>query len=764
MNQWRSFLFFSLMCSGFATSELCAQTKNLPGLGLAITKAKGAIVADGVLDEEDWKSASVATNFFLNYPVDTLAPTFQSEARLTFDDHFFYVSFVCYDDNKPDVMQSLRRDIEWSLNDNIGIYMDPYNDFTNGFFFTITPYGVQSEGIMSGGGSDRDNSYSNSWDNKWYSKVKRYEDKWIAELAIPLKSFRYNQQVKEWNVTFVRQDLKRNQISSWIATPIQYIPASLAYSGKLLWQDNPPHAGTNISLIPYTIASTSKDSENGEPVKNTINAGFDAKVSVTPSLNLDLTVNPDFSTVEVDRQVINLTRFEFQFPERRQFFLENSDLFSAPGFTSLTQPFFSRRIGLAIDSNKSLVKVPILFGARISGKIGSKWRIGAMDLQTKSSEKLGLPDQNYAVGVLQRQVFSRSNFDVFFVNKQSLGLGQYDSTTYYHESLVKKVWNGSDTVTRLNSYSRVAGADFNLLTKNNRWTGKVYYHRSFDNYSQGNNYSHGGFLTYTSRVINTSAGYIGLGKNYNAEAGFVPNRAVYPGNYGARVSTDIKLYPKSGPLVLMMPGFVLFYSMLPDGTKTDRSVVLNYAANFKSTAQLLFSLSNIYQKLPSDFDVLYPVGDSVLLKGQEFKWKEFNLKYTSNTRKTFTYSFMTSGGEFYNGRRAQLAGTIGYRLQPYGSLSVTVDYNDIKMPEAYGSAKFLLISPRLDFTFTDKLFLTTFVQYNDRYDNVNLNARFQWRYKPASDFFLVYTENYLPEHLITKNRALVLKFTYWFNL
>ncbi|MEK6783723.1 MAG: DUF5916 domain-containing protein [Bacteroidota bacterium] len=764
MNKCRLFLYLTVLLLGFEFDEALAQTRNEPGLGLAITKAKGIIVADGVLDEEDWKTAAVATNFFLNYPVDSLAPTFQSEARLTFNDHFFYISFVCYDDNKPDVMQSLRRDFEWPLNDNIGIYMDPYNDFTNGFFFSITPYGVQSEGIMSGGGSDRENSYNNSWDNKWYSKVKRYEDKWIAELAIPLKSFRYNQHVKEWNVTFVRKDLKRNQTSSWIATPIQFIPASFAYSGKLLWQENPPHAGTNISSIPYTVASSTKDSENGEPVKNTVNAGFDAKVSITPSLNLDLTVNPDFSTVEVDRQVINLTRFEFQFPERRQFFLENSDLFSAPGFPSLTQPFFSRRIGLAQDSTDDLVKVPILYGARISGKIGSKWRIGAMDLQTKSSKGLGLPEQNYAVGVLQRQVFSRSNFDIFFVNKQSIGLGEYDSSKYYHEDLVKQVWNGSDTVTQLNTFSRVAGADFNLLTKNNRWTGKAYYHRSFDNYSEGDNFSHGGFMAYTSRVINSGAGYIGLGKNYNAEAGFVPNRAVYPGNYGSRVFTDIKLYPKSGPLVLMMPGFVLFGSMLPDGTKTDRNLMLNYAASFRSTAMLLVTVSDIYQKLPSDFDILDPVGDSVLLKGQEFRWKEFNLKYTSNARSTFTYSIISSGGEFYNGKRAQLAGTIGYRVQPYGSLSLTVDYNDIRLPDAYGSAKFLLISPRLDFTFTDKLFLTTFVQYNDRYDNVNLNARFQWRYKPASDFFIVYTENYFPGNLITKNRALVVKFTYWFNL
>lgn len=757
--------FVAFLISGMEAEEALAQTRNKPGHGLSIAKAKGEIVLDGALDEEDWKTADVAHDFFLNYPVDSLPPAFQTEARLTFNDHFFYVSFVCYDDSKRDVVQSLRRDIDWSLNDNVGMYMDPYNDFTNGFYFTITPHGVQSEGIMSGGGASGDDSYNNNWDNKWYSKVTRYEDRWIAELAIPLKSFRYNHNIDNWNVTFVRQDLKRNQISSWIATPIQFIPASFAYSGKLNWKERPPHAGTNVSLIPYGIASSSKDSEKGEPAKNTINAGFDAKVGLTPSLNLDLTFNPDFSNVEVDRQVINLTRFEFQYPERRQFFLENSDLFSTPGFTGFTQPFFSRRIGLERDSTGNLVRVPILYGARISGKIGPKWRIGVMNLQTKKKESLGLPDQNYTVAVVQRQIFARSNIGLTFVNKQSLGVSDYDSTKYYHDNLLKKYWTGEDTITKLNLYNRVIGADFNLITRNNRWGGKAYYHRSFDNFSDGDNYSHGAYLSYTTRHINAMAAYVSLGRNYNAEVGFVPSMDVYPGNYGGVSQVNYIFYPKKWKsIVLMTPGLGIDYTALPDGTLTDRTYTATYGANFRSTAQFLATGKRIFQRLPEDFDVLYPMGDSVLLRGQEFEWTEFNVKYFSDTRKTFTYSLNLTGGQFYNGERTGIGGTVAYRFQPFGSFSVTFDYNDVRLPEAYGRAKFILVSPRLDFTFTDKLFLTTFVQYNDRYDNVNLNARFQWRYKPASDFFLVYTENYFAESLIARNRALVLKFTYWLNL
>jgi hypothetical protein len=751
-----TFLIILLLVSTLSYSQ------NKRGTGLSVVRTNEPIKIDGLLDEPAWKEAAVASNFFLNYPVDSLPASFQTEARVTFDDNFFYVSFICYDDSLPDVIQSLRRDFQWDLNDNVGIYMDPFNDFTNGFFFGVNTYGVQREGLMSGGGTQRE-GYNINWDNKWYSAVQRMDDRWIAELAIPFKSFRYNQGESVWNVNFVRQDLKRNQVSSWVATPIQFFPSALAWTGQLNWQTPAPATGTNISFIPYVLASTSRDNENHES-KNVLNAGFDAKVGITPSLNLDLTVNPDFSTVDVDQQVVNLTRFEYQFPERRQFFLENSDLFSAPGFTSITQPFFSRRLGLINDSSGNLVKVPILYGARISGKLGPNWRVGMMNLQTQKTRSLGLPSQNYTVGVLQKQVLKRSNFDIFMVNKQSLGLGDYDSTNYYHDSLVKDFWNGSDSVKKLNSYNRVLGADFNLITPSNKWGGKVYYHHSFDNFSTSDAYSYGAFVSYTTRKINIMTGGIGLGKNYNAEVGFVPNLAVYPGTYGGIMMTDLKFYTKGGPLVLVMPGFTYDTNFIPDGTLTDRTVTLRSVMNFRNTAILTASLKNSYQKLPMDFDVLDPKGDSLFLKGQEFQWNEFEVKYTSNTRKLFTYMVTLNGGEFYNGHRTGLAGTLSYRVQPFGSISVMGAYNNIILPEAYGSAKFLLISPRFDFTLTDKIFLTTFVQYNDRYDNVNLNARFQWRYKPASDFFIVYSENYLPENLFSKNRALVVKFTYWLNI
>lgn len=753
-----SFFLFWGMLPVISTAQV---VKNKPGTGLGIVKASGSIQLDGKLEEPDWTNAAVATNFFLNYPVDSLPPTYQSEARMTFDEHFLYVSFVCYDDSKPDIVQSLRRDIDWDRNDNIGIYFDPFNDYTNGFYFTITPFGVQSEGIISAGGQDGDGSFNNSWDNKWYSHATRYHDRWIAELAIPLKSFRYSHTSKEWNVTFLRNDVKRNQVSSWIATPIQFIPASFAYSGKLHWETSAPHAGANISLIPYVATVASQNIEENKPVSTSMTIGGDAKVALSPSLNLDLTINPDFSNVEVDQQVINLTRFEFQFPERRQFFLENSDLFSTPGYPD-TRPFFSRRIGLVTDSTGSAKQVPILYGARISGKIGKNWRVGLLNMRTEEKASLGLPDQMYSMAIVQRQIFSRSNIDFFIVDKQSLGLGSFQSGRFYQKDLIRKV--GNDTV--LNLYNRVIGTDFNLVTKSNKWFGDFYYHQSIDDFHSSKNYSAGAFLGYRDRHLGVFFGNNTVGKNFVAETGYLPKMDVYPGYWSGFGRVEGTAYPKSKKIATMTSGIESNYTFIPDSIRTDLNLSVDFAINFLNTSNISLSLSNIYQRLTENFSPLSPKVETKLLMGDPFHWNEFQIEYNSNTRKVFTYNLQASGGQFYSGKRQSYSGTLSYRYQPYGSLSVTADYNSLQMGENFGDAEFLLIRPRLDFTLSTKLFLTTVLQANSRYESLNLNTRLQWRFRPASDLFIVYSyvDSKLPVTSKSSDQALVIKFTYWLNL
>lgn len=740
-----------------------AVAQNKPGTELPIRKAQGLITLDGKLDEPDWQHAAVAKDFYLNFPVDTAFAPFQTEARLTFDDHNFYLSFVCYDDQTPDIVQSLRRDFDYDNNDNVGFTLGPYNDRINGFFFVITPRGVQMEGTVSGGGASGDN-FSATWDNKWYSHVEKYEDRWIAEIAIPFKSFRFKSNLKEWNINFIRWDRKRNLSSTWVAVPIQFDSGSFGYSGQLVWEDPSPAATTNISIIPYVAGLSSVDRQVS-PRKRTsdLNAGFDAKIGVTPSLNLDLTVNPDFSQVEVDQQVINLTRFEFRFPERRQFFLENSDLFDQAGYPS-ARPFFSRRVGLTRDTSNNIQQVPILYGARLSGSINKEWRVSALNMLTQEKEELGLPNQLYTVATVQRNFWKQSNISVTYVEKQSLGVSRFDSLKYFNEELWQPKVNNNDTTWVLNDYNRVLTTDLELLSSDNRWYGSFYYSASFDPHLEGKNQSGFGFINYRSRNFQAMYGEAFIQENYNAEAGFVPTRGVYPGFQNSFTNIEGIFYPDSKHIVRMGPSLNAEISRIPGGSVTDKSLSLGYGFNFRNTSELEFSYFLTYQKLTNTFNPIDGEKYTSFLEGEDYTWAGVGIGYRSDQRKIFNFSTGINYGGFYNGNLLNVNGSLNYRYQPIGSVAIRYDYNAIDLPDNYGKEKLFLIGPRIDLTFTDKIFLTTFIQYNNLADNINLNARFQWRYKPASDFFVVYTENYLPQHLASKNRALVFKLTYWFNL
>jgi hypothetical protein len=515
----------------------------------------------------------------------------------------------------------------------------------------------------------------------------------------------------------------------------------------MIWDELPPPPGTNISLIPYMKGATSKNSEEGTPVENDFDIGFDAKISLTPSLNLDLTVNPDFSQVEVDRQVTNLSRFELFFPERRQFFLENSDLFANLGFRGV-HPFFSRRIGL---------QSPIQAGGRVSGKINEDWRVGLMDINTgesgakyssdESLERGAIPGQNYAVAVLQRQVFARSNITASFINRESFNLN-YEK----HDS-------------SFSDYNRDLGLEYNLYSASNLWNGKFLLHKSFSPHLSGDDVFHAAQLEYDAKKFNVEWAHEYVGTHYNAEVGFVPRTGYY------QFSPDFRytFFPNSRNLVSHGPKFDINYIMDTDFKKTDSEIQLVYDFEMLNRSSFGFGVAHNYIRLLEPFDPTNSGGEE-LPEGSDYSWWGAGFQYNSTSRNLFAYEAGGSYGGYFNGTLLSFEGGAGYRFQPYGSINVDFSFNDIKLPEPYTSISYLLISPRMELTFTNKIFLTTFVQYNEQADNVNINARFQWRFLPASDIYLVYTENYLTKDYLgtpdftSKNRALVLKMTFWYNV
>lgn len=709
------------------SSFLSAQKKNVD-YRYAIRHTVSPIEINGGLEEETWQTATVATDFFMVLPMDTSRAELRTEVRMAYDERFVYISAVNFQSH-PVRIESLRRDWAFGKNDNFIFFMDPFDDQTNGFTFGANAAGAEWDGQQYEGGTA-----DLSWENRWFSAVKRYPDRWVFEAAIPFKTLRYKKNITRWGINFSRNDLTTTEKSSWAPVPRQMPTASLAYTGVLDWDAPPPRAGRNISLIPYALGGGTKNYRPDEqPFDGRADVGLDAKVAITSSLNLDATINPDFSQVEVDRQVTNLDRFELFFPERRQFFLENSDLFNNLGLTNL-RPFFSRRIGL---------NAPIHGGARLSGRLDKNWRIGVMDIQTGETDDSGAPAQNFGVLTFQRRVLSRSNLTGFFINKQS-----FDSEQYPNQP----------------AYNRNAGLEYNMASKNDVWRGKFLIFKSFDPNSQGDDYAAAANLRYNNRKFNWELRQEYVGKNYNPEVGYLPRRGYHKTTYNA----NYNFFTKNKVLLTHSPGVSGFTYMNEFGNSIENETAFFYNLTFRSRDVFIAWVGNNYVKLLEGFDPTNFTGIKIPA-GTQHIWNSWGTSFTSRPQSLFTYGWDTRYGGYYaNGTRLRLAVNAAYRVQPYGSLALAAEYNDIQFPQdnTYGliNASFWLFGPRLDVTFTKKIYFTAFLQYNEQADNVNLNTRFQWRYAPASDLYIVYTDNYLPEGFAVKSRAFVLKLTYWWSL
>jgi len=684
---------------------------------LHVKKASGPIKLDGVIDEPDWLKAEKAKDFSVVLPVDTGFAKSPSEVVMTYDNKAFYIG-VTFFDTIPGkrIMESFRRDFVFSNNDNFLVFFDTFLDQTNGFSFGASASGAKWDGTMSGGAASNLN-----WDCKWDSKTVHYDDRWVIEMKIPFRSIRFKSGTDRWYVNFSRLDLKTNEKSAWAPVPRQFPTASLAYTGVLQWDEPLPKSKMMFSVIPYIFGSAARNMEAGGKTTYRKDFGFDAKLGLTTSMNLDLTYNPDFSQAEVDQQVTNLDRFELFFPEKRQFFLENSDLFSNYGFNSVT-PFFSRRIGL---------DAPVLAGARLSGKINNNWRLGFLDMQTEKTDNQ--LSRNFMVASLQRKLFSRSNIGMILVNKE-----------YMDEPGARK-------------FNRIAGVDYNLASKNNEWNGKLFYHRSFTPENPEKQYAQGASLTYNTRRIHASVAQASVGQNYTAETGYVRRKG-----YNLLNPEFSLLWIPNKKVVshgFEVEGDYFFDS---EYAQVDHEFALAYKLEFRSRATLAAGVMDFFTRLTEDFDPTH-ISQTVLKKDTEYSSKAWFVEYHSDTRKVFNFTTTFGTGGFYNGDIKFLEGQMTYRYQPYLNMSVNYSYNDIILPAPFERARFWLLGPKFDLTLSDKIFFSSFVQYNEQIENMNINLRFQWRYKPVSDLFVVYTDNYYTGNWSPRNRALVLKLSYWFN-
>lgn len=732
------FIFLMLTMGTFAR----AQQTNL-NYRYAIKPANFSVNIDGVADEEGWRLIDKIPNLMNHWPMDTGMAQAKTEVQLTFDKDFLYLMARCYD-NGTRIIQSLKRDNldgYWN-SDNLSLLLDPMNSRQNGIMFGVNAGGAQMEALVNSTGVNVDADAN--WDNKWYSAVKQYPDHWLIEMAIPFKTLRYDPSSTEWSMNIIRGDLQRNVYSTWTQFPLNYDGISLNFLGSLDWPKAPEPSKGNIVLIPYMAGGTQRDFEDEKgqtSYKQTFDTGLDAKIAVTSSLNLDLTLNPDFSNVDVDQQVTNLSRFSIFFPERRNFFLENADLFSNFG-TWEVQPFFSRQIGL----NKG-EQIPILYGARLTGNLNPRLRLGLMNLQTRESGDFAA--NNYSVAAVHQRVLKNSVIKAIFMNRQSTGVSNKET-----------------------DFARNGGLEFQYVHPNGKWNNAFLIHASQTDEKLGDNMHLGITGEYQGRHLRSGWVFDRVGENYITELGFNPR--LY--NYNAvteettrsaytRVNPWLRYiwYPSAASSSLNMHGLRTWHMawLNEGGSLNERGHGVGYDFIFKNTSEMRFNrlFKEVNLPVPTNF-----IDSGNPLPASNYKFTEYWVNYNTDQRKLLSTDWRIGYGDFYNGQKFNFSGGLNLRTQPWGSFGVNYTLNRVELAEGFGETTLHLLRANVDISFSNSMFWTTAVQYNSQSENYNVFSRFQWRFKPMSDFFLVYTDNYTTDGLNIKNRQIVFKITYWFNM
>ena len=738
-----NFLRFFLLFYFWVLSYVLFAQNNGEVYQLNIQRMDEKIHLDGVLDESFWEDVEIATNFWLNFPVGgtPVDDEVQTTVKITYDDDFIYLGVECYGKG-PFLVQSLKRDNDSFWNgDAFAVVFDPVNERTNGVIFGVNPAGVQTEALITGEPARRGgqlSGYNKAWDNKWYTQASVTENGWTAEMMIPFKSLRFGRK-GHWGINFIRVDAQNNANHSWAPVPIQFYGTDLGYLGQLIWDKPPRNEKGNISLVPYLLGNVYKDYESKSDLSQSFALGMDAKIAINSNLNLDLTVNPDFSQVDVDEQQTNLTTVNLRFPERRLFFLENSDIFS--NFGTNAKPFFSRKIGLDDDGNT----IPIIYGARLSGNLNKNLRIGLMNTQTQEQE---LPGNNYSSFALHQRILKRAVLRGYFHNR----VGYTDGSIQEDD------------------FNRIGGLEFNYSSEDSKWRAVTGYGLAFSNENQNENYLFNLFGGYGGRAFNVMVNISGLGDNYINDFSLIPRQKHYDALEDTTyilgfnhwwATMGYKFYPEN--TFINQHGFSLTTN--GDRTATSNELIqdkhqLSYKFLMKNTSTLDLTYAH------EGVNLLYPFGftDNEPLPAQLYRFDYGQIKYVTDRRREIK---LTSGfryGSFYNGTRTEFSLAVDYRVQPWGNFSLNFVQNDLEFSGNYGAEQLLLFGPKAEINFSKNFFWTTFMQYNTQSDNFNINSRLQWRYMPMSDLFIVYSDNYMVEYFGPRNRGLVLKLNYWFNL
>ena len=687
------------------------------------------IVVDGRLDEPVWVNADVGTGFTQREPREGEPASERTEFSIAYTPSTLYVAVRAFDREPLKIIaKEMERDGTLVADDSILLVFDTFLDGRNSFAFATNPNGARHDALITDEGRD----INPQWDGVWAASSRRTAEGWVAEIAIPFSTLRFDPKIDRWGLNVQRLIRRKGEEVNWASLPRE------AGSFRVVSAYRVSLAGTltgleglrrtrSLDIKPYLLASASEELPAGTS-ESELDGGLDVKWGVTKSLTLDLTYNTDFAEVEVDDLQINLTRFSLFFPEKREFFLENAGIFDfgpvqrVPWEPALMKAFFSRRIGL--DGGQT---VPIEAGVRLTGRMG-EWNVGVLGIGTEETDlegRLG-PQTGFAVARVKRNFGARSSVGGIFTQRNPDG-GAAESL-YGFDIEIKPTQR-----LQMNGYwsrSELPGVD-------------------------GDDASFGAGFEYSGPTLTAAVDLIESEVNFDPGVGFLLRR-------------DFRMF---NPQVLWQPrierGVIRSwwaevthqrFDRSSDGSlESERTLFAPIGMAFESDDFWQFGIIRTNEQLFSEFEIFPGVVIPQGLYGFDDWWF---LVSTDDSRPVAWTSF-NEWGEFYEGDWASLIQSLDFRLSRFVRASTSWVHNDVQLPQ--GDFEINLWSQGVDLSFTPDLRLNMIVQYNDAAEDLGVNLRFHWIYRPGADIFLVYNENWTAPSLSerrTEGRQLILKVTY----
>ena len=700
-------------------SVTSAQDSMPPGASiksLDITRINPAPNIDGILDEAAWSQATLVSDMHQIEPTEYSAPSQETYVYVYYDDDALYVGVKLMDSDPESMISNVLRQGERFWSDELfAVMIDSFNDKRNGYRFQVNPNGVRMEAIYVNTASADFN-----WNGIWEAAATKTDAGWSAEMAIPFKTLSFNPNNDTWGINFERNISRGEESVGWVSRNQTINPsvAGIAIGFEDL------QLGQGLDVVPSVVLNSQKIHGNPGSTDENTSPSLDIYYKITPSLNSALTFNTDFSATEVDDRQVELTRFNLFFPEKRDFFLRDSDIFQFGRIGSLgghsagqddtfsrpdlqsAQPFFSRRIGLSANGQP----VDLDIGGKLAGRVGG-WNLGALAIQQAKYGDVAATD--------------------IFVGRAAVNV--------LEESTIGMIVTDGDP--RSNKGNSLVGVDFRYA--NTRLAGgraleaDLWYQQSDTEGIDANDRAYGFRLrTPNSTGFRGSIGFKEIEENFFPALGYV-NRSgvrdqIFKLGYTKR--------PPSGRYAAIYSGIDAQRIELIDGGLQTQVVTLRaLEVDSSARARGYFHVHSTQEALTEPYTIWERGLESVAIPIGNYSFKETELQIQSDHTRTFWSSLNYQSGDFYDGERKRSSIGLGWR--PSIRFRTTLDYtlNDVKLP--HGDFSTRLVQLRTDVIFSSTLSWVTLLQYDDISETMGINARLHWIPEAGREAYIVLNHN-----------------------